>query len=212
MHFSHPHDLHIIDIQLANENPPKNCFGCNIPLFGSCYTCSTCNFYLHQYCFDLPHAIQSQSHPQHPLSLLHSPYSIVGCNNCGESCTNIFVYTCSLCNFNVHANCARLDEKKYKDDNDRYIGELLGQKLEENKLLRAKIDELQNGCHISQEEHQMSIDQTPNEADLLRMEQDEYYHNKFLQSHMKSNTLPTEVMDYYASDPKIELNDFAQYF
>ncbi|KAL2461315.1 Cysteine/Histidine-rich C1 domain family protein [Abeliophyllum distichum] len=171
-HFSHPHDLHII--QVPSENKQRKCFGCKLPLFGSCYTCSSCNFYLHKFCFELPQAAQFESHPKHTLGLLYPPYIQGGCEACGEPC-NGFTYNCSLCNFNLHANCASLLETEHKNDRERYIAMFLRHKVSEQKKSTAELGSMK-AQNQHNEDEQARIRQMEIESDLQRRR-----HNLYMQ-------------------------------
>jgi hypothetical protein len=68
-HFSHEHDLKLIDEQLENE---EKCDGCVCPIYPPFYTCTQCTFFLHKSCVELP---RKKLHPlhRHPLILLPEP-------------------------------------------------------------------------------------------------------------------------------------------
>lgn len=110
-HFCHTHELHPFE---ANEEQKLFCNGCELKLSGPAYKCpiTECDFHIHTTGLDLPTMIQHISHPDHSLTLLTSApetdYYDNGfvCNACGHaSSSNIFVYHCSICHFDLHARC-----------------------------------------------------------------------------------------------------------
>ncbi|KAK4726794.1 hypothetical protein R3W88_031711 [Solanum pinnatisectum] len=140
-HFSHPHGLRSIEVPSENLTKSKTCFGCNLPLFGSCYTCSSCNFYLHKSCSHLPQSTQNKFHEKHALHILYPPNCTTApCHLCGTSCSPTFTYNCSLCDFNIHANCAHLYETKSRDDNEHHLLSFFKKKLNELKTANSEID------------------------------------------------------------------------
>ncbi|KAL7120696.1 hypothetical protein ACP275_02G138200 [Erythranthe tilingii] len=137
-HFSHPHQLYDASNMVSHtQNYNLACFGCKLPLSGTCYACLPCNFYLHKFCFDLPQsAYFFGSHQQHSLGLLYPPYSQDGpCDACGELC-NGFTYNCAPCNYSVHANCATLLHPDPRNDQDLYVSTFVRHKVSEIKTLR----------------------------------------------------------------------------
>jgi hypothetical protein len=58
-HFSHEHDLKLIDEQLEND---EKCDRCMWPIYPPFYTCTPCRFFLHKSCVELP---IKKSHPLH---------------------------------------------------------------------------------------------------------------------------------------------------
>jgi hypothetical protein len=66
IHFSHQHDLKLIDDQLLNN---KKCDGCRHPILPPFYSCAQCSFFLHKSCVALPRKKQHPLHP-HLLTLL----------------------------------------------------------------------------------------------------------------------------------------------
>ncbi|KAK6162872.1 hypothetical protein DH2020_002713 [Rehmannia glutinosa] len=137
-HCSHPHDLFVASHMVSN-NQNLACFGCKLPLFGTCYACSGCNFYLHKFCFELPQSAQFDSHPNHTLGLLYPPYCQSGpCDACGESC-NGFTYNCTFCNYNIHANCATLLHSQPQNERDQYVAEFFRHKMSEVKSMRSQL-------------------------------------------------------------------------
>jgi hypothetical protein len=84
------------------------CFGCEKPVSGAEYKCSTshCNLLLHKSCLDLPPQVQQHPfhHPNHTLSLVKPQKKY--CNACGKSCNAYPFYHCSECDFNLDTLCA----------------------------------------------------------------------------------------------------------
>ncbi|KAH0782411.1 hypothetical protein KY290_002009 [Solanum tuberosum] len=105
-HFSHPHILKPI------VNPPETltCNACeqpnnNKPNF---HGCNSCQYFLHDNCFNAPRFLNHSSHPSHPLTLHQIPsYSSRSytCKACG-SAGNGFCFSCAACGFDIHLQCA----------------------------------------------------------------------------------------------------------
>ncbi|KAG8391328.1 hypothetical protein BUALT_Bualt01G0176400 [Buddleja alternifolia] len=149
-HFSHPHDLKVTSAPTKDQTPP--CFGCKLPLFGTCYSCSGCNFYLHKFCFELPQSAQFDSHSKHTLGLLYPPYIQGPCDDCDESC-NGFTYNCTLCNYNVHAHCANLtDPNEAKNIREQYMTMFLAQKIGEIKSLRNELGSMSSAKKVQEKD------------------------------------------------------------
>ncbi|KAH0730971.1 hypothetical protein KY289_002159 [Solanum tuberosum] len=105
-HFSHDHILKLI----ANPIETLTCNACeqpnntNKPFYG----CNTCQYFLHENCFNAPRILNHSSHPSHPLTLHQIPSYASGsyiCNACG-SVGNGFCYNCAACDFDIHLQCA----------------------------------------------------------------------------------------------------------
>ncbi|KAL7158214.1 hypothetical protein ABFS83_02G127500 [Erythranthe nasuta] len=175
-HFSHPHQLHDVSTTVSvshNKNLP--CFGCKLPLSGgTCYGCSACNFYLHKFCFDHPRsAYFVDSHPKHTLGLLYPPYCQgAPCDACSEPC-NGFTYNCTLCEFNVHANCAAFLHADPNNDRDRYASIFFKQKVSEIKTLKSQLDSFMKQKQESEEEEANAL-QMLREQELSRRRQNMY--------------------------------------
>ncbi|XVF51808.1 hypothetical protein PTKIN_Ptkin04bG0214100 [Pterospermum kingtungense] len=101
-HFLHPHPLILTHMDEQDVNAGVYCKGCAKALPGPIYGCSTCRFYLHKSCSELPREIQNFFHPC-PLVL-----SIVRhtCNACFRRGFG-FSYGCKRCDFNMHVECAQ---------------------------------------------------------------------------------------------------------
>ncbi|KAJ6870492.1 hypothetical protein NC652_036208 [Populus alba x Populus x berolinensis] len=107
-HFSHPdHPLILINQVLEYSWELVICSGCEGPIWGPCYSCTSCSFFLHKTCAELPREIKRRIHPRHPLHLLaKSPYEgEYKCDRCKKTC-NRFVYHCSVCEFDLDIKCA----------------------------------------------------------------------------------------------------------
>ncbi|XP_061954387.1 uncharacterized protein LOC133676684 [Populus nigra] len=109
-HFSHPvHPLILINQVLEYSGELVICSGCDEPIWGPCYSCTSCYFFLHKTCAELPREIKRHIHFKHPLHLLAKPPShyILGCicDLCKKTCES-FVYHCSVCKFDLHIKCA----------------------------------------------------------------------------------------------------------
>lgn len=79
---------------------------------GPTYHCKTCKYDLHPQCCALQPTLRSCAHP-HPLTL-HPSNSIrkKSCDACRNPLTDSeWSYRCELCDFDVHAGCAKLRQK-----------------------------------------------------------------------------------------------------
>ena len=86
-HFSHKHDLKLID-EVLND---QKCNGCARALLGPFYSCSQCGFFLHKSCANLPKTMRLQFLP-FPLTLIPTkPGEIFQCFFCKRGC-NGFSY------------------------------------------------------------------------------------------------------------------------
>ncbi|KAE8702985.1 Pentatricopeptide repeat superfamily protein [Hibiscus syriacus] len=101
----HPHPLFFIPNH--DDEVRYDCSGCRKPLSGPIYHCLDCSypshFNLHKECGELPLEINHSLDRKHPLTLLpKSPThpDSCSCNLC-EIPWNRFVYSCSLCNFDL---------------------------------------------------------------------------------------------------------------
>jgi hypothetical protein len=58
-HFSHPdHPLILINKVLEYSCELVICSGCEGPIWGPCYSCTSCYFFLHKKCAELPREIK----------------------------------------------------------------------------------------------------------------------------------------------------------
>ncbi|XAR68606.1 hypothetical protein NMG60_11003792 [Bertholletia excelsa] len=107
-HFSHPHPLKLLNLQLQSTQPPPSCSCCKGHAIGRIYHCAACNYYLHQPCSKFPREHTHAVDPKHRLTLLSSPPYPQGrfeCNACGAHGSG-FCYHCSECQLDLHAICA----------------------------------------------------------------------------------------------------------
>ncbi|KAH6797206.1 hypothetical protein C2S52_021760 [Perilla frutescens var. hirtella] len=103
-HFTHPHELHPLSVY----NPQTLCSGCKLQSSGIMYTCTPCNFTLHQSCAKLPQLITHPSHGGCNLSLLTAstyPGGRFSCNACGHT-DDSWNYHCARCEYDLHVSCA----------------------------------------------------------------------------------------------------------
>ncbi|XP_062144614.1 uncharacterized protein LOC133851987 isoform X2 [Alnus glutinosa] len=116
-HFSHQHNLELIDDLLINN---EKCDGCMHPIFPSFYTCAQCRFFLHKSCVELPRKKRQTLH-SHLLTLFAKPpyaaYAKCGCNVCGRDCDG-FTYHCEKCEFDAHVQCSLISDIFTHDGHD----------------------------------------------------------------------------------------------
>ncbi|KAA3472568.1 Zinc finger, PHD-type [Gossypium australe] len=105
-HFTHPHKLVI-----ANCNDPKHkrkCNICRLQILSPAYRCPErfCGYKLHESCLRLPQKIRVPFHPNHMLvsRLLPTAQRCYACTL--ELRSGEFVYSCEICDFNLHVICA----------------------------------------------------------------------------------------------------------
>ncbi|VYS55502.1 unnamed protein product [Arabidopsis thaliana] len=117
-HASHNHPLRVFK---ARDEDEVVCSGCELDLTGQAFKCikSDCDYFLHKSCFELPRETSHKSHPDHPLTLLHSPpYSeTYTCDACGEYGSG-FTYNCSECQYDLHVGCAFIPETVEREDHE----------------------------------------------------------------------------------------------
>ncbi|KAI4333203.1 hypothetical protein L6164_018040 [Bauhinia variegata] len=119
-HFSHKHPL------CPSEVKEDICSACEQELSGSAYECTKrkCEFLIHKSCFELPQEVEHKSHPEHALTLLHSPSHETGtifwCDACDLFCPT-FRYHCINCQFDLHVGCASLPEKMQREDHEHEL-------------------------------------------------------------------------------------------
>ncbi|KAJ4850823.1 hypothetical protein Tsubulata_037029 [Turnera subulata] len=108
-HWSHPHELVLIDIQ-DGEGGEQYCDGCKLPIFSPFYGCKECNFFLDKKCITLPQQIKNPNHP-HPLTLLANAKQnsfgvsdVFICDACGQYSQG-FVYCCFECKLSIDVRC-----------------------------------------------------------------------------------------------------------
>ncbi|CDP07683.1 unnamed protein product [Coffea canephora] len=110
-HFSHPHPLQLSNCQSQQGFSANLCSGCKLEASGIVYSCTMCNYFLHQKCSQMPQKI---THPfdqnNHVLSLLPKPAYPGGIFNC-DACSqqgNGFCYHCQTCGIDLHILCASM--------------------------------------------------------------------------------------------------------
>ncbi|KAL0464373.1 UNVERIFIED_CONTAM: hypothetical protein Slati_0324900 [Sesamum latifolium] len=108
-HFSHPHPLKLVNYQ-QTLNSAASCPGCSLKPSGMIYSCTTCRFFLHKKCFEMPKKITHPFHKEHAFTLLTEPAYAEGlfnCDACGET-GNGFSYHCKPCGIDLHILCAAM--------------------------------------------------------------------------------------------------------
>ena len=98
-HFTHEHDLKLID------KVPNNikCNGCVRDILPPFYCCTQCNFFLHKSCVELPKIKRHPLH-RHPLTLNYRSRSF-SCAFCAEECNGL-CYNCQFCNYDLNVQCS----------------------------------------------------------------------------------------------------------
>ncbi|KAG2317238.1 hypothetical protein Bca52824_020360 [Brassica carinata] len=110
-YFLHDHHLRLEEYILYDEN--KLCEACVMPVFEEkLYSCTECDFILHETCLKARRRIQHALHP-HLLVLkaINNGYGDFRCNACWRSCGG-FVYQCPKeeCYFKLDVRCASISE------------------------------------------------------------------------------------------------------
>ncbi|CAH8265932.1 unnamed protein product [Arabidopsis lyrata] len=117
----HPSHNHPLRVFKARDKDEVVCSGCELELTGQAFKCmkSDCDYFLHKSCFDLPRETNHKSHPNHSLTLLHSPPygQSYTCDACGEYGSG-FTYNCSECQYDVHVGCAFIPETVEREDHE----------------------------------------------------------------------------------------------
>ncbi|XP_021295998.1 uncharacterized protein LOC110425413 [Herrania umbratica] len=116
-HFSHNHQL----TRCTFLSPPGKkkkvpCMACKQNMDGKLiYSCQSCLFLIHESCLiNMPEQIKSSFHPEHPL--LAQPLGrgiVVECGGCSDGVYGIS-FSCSECNFDCHASCAKYQTRAIK--------------------------------------------------------------------------------------------------
>ncbi|KAK1260084.1 hypothetical protein QJS04_geneDACA001437 [Acorus gramineus] len=106
-HFSHPqHPLWQVDLPYL-----FTCTGCKEYGAGRRFRCRTCDFDLHEFCaLASPSLHGHPSHEQHQLVFFIKPggFGRSRCDICSKS-TKGYAFCCTLCNFEMHPCCAKLE-------------------------------------------------------------------------------------------------------
>ncbi|XP_049389232.1 uncharacterized protein LOC125853557 [Solanum stenotomum] len=101
-HFSHGHQFVYI-----NKQSNAICSGCKLNILPGkfYYKCkSTCSFFFHQECFNMPKSLQHLVDPIHHLTLLTTVPSSSKCNACRKEILG-FSYACTKCSTYYHTLC-----------------------------------------------------------------------------------------------------------
>ncbi|XP_057481700.1 uncharacterized protein LOC130768637 isoform X1 [Actinidia eriantha] len=122
-HVSHDHPLFFVDKQIHDESHSdsklpllnedkhdENCNGCAQTISVPFYHCAQCNFFLHEFCAELPNKMQHPCHRDHPLLLMaeqNTNFRLRNCACCLKYC-NVFMFGCSACQFYLDVRCAFL--------------------------------------------------------------------------------------------------------
>ncbi|XP_055817768.1 protein VACUOLELESS GAMETOPHYTES-like [Solanum dulcamara] len=109
-HFSHSHILKLIVNDPTETETLLTCNACEQPNNSNkpFYGCNTCQYFLHENCFNAPRFLNHPSHPSHPLTLLpiatysSRSYTCKACDSAG----NGFCFSCACCEFDIHLQCA----------------------------------------------------------------------------------------------------------
>ncbi|KAL5545316.1 hypothetical protein UlMin_009100 [Ulmus minor] len=103
-HFSHQHPMPLVQIDPQHH---IQCFACQPLCSGPAYACTTCEYFLHKSCADLPREIQQHpTHSFHPLFLRVWHYRSFTCNICRKEKKNNFFYDCKQC-YNEFMICVK---------------------------------------------------------------------------------------------------------
>ncbi|KAJ6864549.1 LOW QUALITY PROTEIN: hypothetical protein NC651_035182 [Populus alba x Populus x berolinensis] len=113
-HFSHSvHPLILINQVLEYSGELVICSGCDEPIWGPCYSCTSCYFFLHKKCAELPHLIFISNVLFNSVFLkmmahqfAHIDHSLISNEEQEFHVEGSFVYRCSFCNFNLDIKCA----------------------------------------------------------------------------------------------------------
>ncbi|RID65941.1 hypothetical protein BRARA_D01111 [Brassica rapa] len=121
-HFSH--QQHLLKLDHRHENTGeyfdediKQCEACIMPIyFGKFYSCTQCDFILHEACANLSRRIHHPIHA-HPLTLVGAYDGVMDyledrCSACAWMCRAGFFYECSKegCSFTINVQCATVSE------------------------------------------------------------------------------------------------------
>ncbi|CAL5381215.1 unnamed protein product [Camellia sinensis] len=124
-HFSSKYQLMIVnEDEKNNVDESVSCDVCLQQITGSAaaaYKCTNCSIsiYFHKLSAELPAEIEHPMHPEHPLALLRVMPTIFNCDGCDVKLKDLFVYRCSICNFNLDKHCA-LKAQKIKHESHKH--------------------------------------------------------------------------------------------
>ncbi|CAN8255106.1 unnamed protein product [Cochlearia groenlandica] len=118
-HFSHQHHHLTLDENTTRDYDDKKlCQMCVEPIYyENLYSCTQCEFILHEKCANLSRKIYHPIHP-HKLTLALADATIdvakhrYGCSGCNALATVGFFYICSIegCGSNLHVSCSTINE------------------------------------------------------------------------------------------------------
>ncbi|XP_019173992.1 PREDICTED: uncharacterized protein LOC109169574 isoform X2 [Ipomoea nil] len=104
-HASHPHPLYQFKLEIQDKT---NCSICSLPIRGFAHGCEACDFFIHdEDCLDLKVQIHHRSHPEHHLHLRPPSSDRNMCDACLSPANTPF-YRCSICDYDLHVDCAVL--------------------------------------------------------------------------------------------------------
>ncbi|KAL5718109.1 hypothetical protein ACHQM5_011047 [Ranunculus cassubicifolius] len=109
-HFSHEHQLQLLNIKDQPILSLVPCAGCNVNPSEWVYVCKPCNFFLDIPCSQNPKVINHPADPNHTFTLLAKPAYPCGefrCDACGNNGYG-FCYNCSICGLDIHTICATM--------------------------------------------------------------------------------------------------------
>ncbi|OIT38177.1 PREDICTED: uncharacterized protein LOC109239753 [Nicotiana attenuata] len=135
-HFSHPHNLKLVNSALAAGT--LTCNACEKPNNSNkpYYGCSSCQYFLHENCFNAPRFLNHSSHPSHPLTLVPIPtYSSRSytCKACG-SAGNGSCFSCACCEFDIHLQCASCPSSVLVDKHPHHMELIFGSPYQDKNM------------------------------------------------------------------------------
>ncbi|KAK9060616.1 hypothetical protein SSX86_021322 [Deinandra increscens subsp. villosa] len=120
--FGHDHTLTLLPKVPGNSFGLFKCSSCETPCDGFAYSCVNCHYIIDVSCAFLPFKIKHRSHPNHILR--RSRYMRRGdyCGMCSSGITygDSISYSCSVCNFYLHLECALLLPKTITPKYDKH--------------------------------------------------------------------------------------------
>ena len=104
------HQLIFVNKKIDESKDNQLCVGCAQTISSQFYHCAQCNFFLHEWCAELPNELQHILHPRHPLRLLAQEDMFFSCTCCNSSYmfSNEFIFCCFTCHFYLDLKCASL--------------------------------------------------------------------------------------------------------
>lgn len=112
----HGHPFHVQHKLVFSAKPggisaKSKCEACSKSIKGYAFRCNVCSFQIHPCCAMLPQEIVFSSHP-HTLRLLPMGSATTDwsslCGECGKKKLPGRVYRCTVCNYYLHAVCAKI--------------------------------------------------------------------------------------------------------